>query len=53
MNTTLTNLFQEYFKLYGPTEQEVQPDDAPSFEEDSSESLMSSLIAKRMRMNDC
>ncbi|XBI28102.1 hypothetical protein VPH35_052403 [Triticum aestivum] len=53
MNTTLTNLFQEYFKLYGPTEQEVQPDDAPSFEEDSNESLMSSLIAKRMRMNDC
>ncbi|XP_037419213.1 zinc finger BED domain-containing protein RICESLEEPER 2-like [Triticum dicoccoides] len=53
MNTTLTNLFQEYFKLYGPTEQEVQPDDAPSFEEDNRESLMSSLIAERMRMNDC
>uniref|UniRef100_A0A8I6WKK9 Zinc finger BED domain-containing protein RICESLEEPER 2-like n=1 Tax=Hordeum vulgare subsp. vulgare TaxID=112509 RepID=A0A8I6WKK9_HORVV len=53
MNATLNNLFKEYFKLYGPSEHEIQPDDAPDFEESSCESLMSSLIAKKMRMNDC
>jgi hypothetical protein len=53
MTNTLTELFQDYGKKYSPSQKETKSEEAKKDKEEEEGSLMISLIAKRLKMNNC
>jgi hypothetical protein len=53
MTNTLTELFQDYGKKYSPSQKETKSEEAKKDKEEEEGSLMRSLIAKRLKMNNC
>jgi len=54
MNETLTKLFEEYGRIYAPSDKDGQTNEAKKDQEEvEGSSLMRSLVAKRMKTNNC
>eukprot|EP00267_Zea_mays_P045151 XP_020397404.1 zinc finger BED domain-containing protein RICESLEEPER 2-like [Zea mays] len=53
MNETLTKLFGEYGRIYAPSDKDGQTKEANNDQEEEGSSLMRTLVAKRLKSNNC
>jgi hypothetical protein len=52
MNETLTKLFEEYGRIYAPSDKDGQTKEANNDQEEEGSSLMRTLVAKRLKSNN-